>query len=96
MARRPRRAAGGEEFIRGLVQSNSFVIAKVCTERPRGLSVGSASEFFLSGSVTRRSRPGDDVSRGTMFFYRWPAKGYARLWPLSAAFWLWRLSLVRQ
>jgi hypothetical protein len=51
MARRPRRAAGGEEFIRGLVQSNSFVIAKVCTERPRGLSVGSASEFFLSGSV---------------------------------------------
>jgi hypothetical protein len=64
MARRPRRAAGGEEFIRGLVQSNSFVIAKVCTERPRGLSVGSASEFFLSGSVhRRRSRPGDDVSR---------------------------------
>jgi hypothetical protein len=53
MARRPRRAAGGEEFIRGLVQSNSFVIAKVCTERPRGLSVGSASEFFLSGSVHR-------------------------------------------
>ena len=53
MARRPRRAAGGEEFIRGLVQSNSFVIAKVCTERrPHGLSVGSASEFFLSGSVT--------------------------------------------
>jgi hypothetical protein len=48
MARRPRRAAGGEEFIRGLVQSNSFVIAKVCTERPRGLSVGFASEFFLS------------------------------------------------
>jgi hypothetical protein len=65
MARRPRRAAGGEEFIRGLVQSNSYVIAKVCTERPRGLSVGSASEFFLSGSVTGRSRPGDDVSRGT-------------------------------
>ena len=26
MARRLRRAAGGEEFIRGLVQSNSFVI----------------------------------------------------------------------
>jgi hypothetical protein len=52
MARRPRRAAGGEEFIRGLVQSNSFVIAEVCTERPRGLSVGFASEFFLSGSVT--------------------------------------------
>jgi hypothetical protein len=65
MARRPRRAAGGEEFIRGLVQSNSFVIAKVCTEKPRGLSVGSASEFFLAGSVTRRSRPGDDVSHGT-------------------------------
>jgi hypothetical protein len=53
MARRLRRAAGGEEFIRGLVQSNSFVIAKVCTERPRGLSVGFASEFFLSGSVTQ-------------------------------------------
>jgi hypothetical protein len=51
MARRPRRAAGGEELIRGLVQSNSFVIAKVCTERPRGLSVGFASEFFLSGTV---------------------------------------------
>jgi hypothetical protein len=54
MARCPRRAAGGEEFIRGLVQSNSFVIAKVCTERPRGLSVGFASEFFLSGSVPPR------------------------------------------
>jgi hypothetical protein len=52
MARRPRRAAGGEEFIRGLVQSNSFVIAKVCTERPRGLSVSFASEFFLSGRTT--------------------------------------------
>jgi hypothetical protein len=63
MARCPRRAAGGEEFIRGLVQSNSFVIAKVCTERPRGLSVGFASEFFLSGSVhPRRSRPGGDAA----------------------------------
>ena len=48
MAWRPRRTAGGEEFIRGLVQSNSFVIDKVCTERPRGLSVGFASEFFSS------------------------------------------------
>ena len=53
MARRPSRAAGGEEFIRRLVQSNSFVIAKVCTGRqPRGLSVGFASEYFLSLSVT--------------------------------------------
>jgi len=33
MARRPRRAAGGEEFIRGLVESDSFVIAKVELER---------------------------------------------------------------
>jgi hypothetical protein len=28
------------------------VIAKICTDRPRGLSVGFASEFVLSGSVT--------------------------------------------
>ena len=48
MAWRPRRTAGGEEFIRGLVQSNSFVIDKVCTERPRGLSVcGLRQRVFL-------------------------------------------------